>query len=166
MPDSITGSHLYFACNPEKIAQMRERIVNFEDFLRGNDKEIIGRTPVCAQPEYPVICGSWECIDGEHNVKHCVDTESINDDGTYRTVQGKMIIPEGAPIEVKNVSYMNFTVSYDCKNKTTAWLSADAYGKDNKIIEGESATQHDPVYGAVQTDNKPAMFLYNRVCGK
>jgi len=111
------------------------------------------------------FCENWECAAGEYNFKYCLDTESIKDDGAYRTVQIKMTTIEGMQMGGKDVSYMKFTTSFDCKNKTAAWLSADLYGKDGKIMEGESKTTPNPVYESTQNDDR-SKFFGSLVCGK
>jgi len=111
------------------------------------------------------FCENWECADGELGFSFCLDTESIKDEGLYRTAQIKMTVPEGMPMEGKDVSYLKFTVSFDCENKTATSLSADLYGKDGKIMEGESKANPNPVYESTQNDDT-SKFFDSRVCGK
>jgi len=107
------------------------------------------------------FCENWECEDGSYGFRHCIDLKSIKDDGAYRTAWAKLTSQEGAPIDEDGASYIKILASFDCNNNTAAFLSADWYDKDNKIMEGGAETLSDPVYRDVQPD-----FLYNHVCGK
>ena len=111
------------------------------------------------------FCGNWECATADgYRFKHCVDTESIKDDGAHRIAHVKMIVPEDARDE-DNISYMMFVASFDCENKASRWLSVDVYGKDDKILEGRSETNTNAAYEPLRDDGM-SKFFDNYVCGK
>jgi len=131
--------------------------------MRQNMKKLLFALLLAYSPF--AFCENWVCFVGNDNLKYCVDIERVKDDGDYQAVQIKAIVPEGSEAEKKGASYLMLNSSFDCKNKTIAWLSVDLYGKDNKIMNGESLTNPNPVYKSPESD-ATLRFYDTLVCGK
>jgi|GEM_PF-744855 len=116
------------------------------------------------------FCENWKCASVGIDVKHCIDLDSIKDEGAYRKAHIKLffpkgMVPKGMKTSPDNFSYMKLSTSFDCKNKVARWLSSDLYGKDDKVIEGESKENPSPLYESTQKESV-SKFFDSLVCGK
>jgi len=112
------------------------------------------------------FCENWQCVEYKGE-PYCFDIDSIKDegikdDGVYRTVKIKNVLPEGTKIEGMDASEIRCLLSFNCSDSTASFISAAVYDKDNQILEG-TETKLTPHYFPVSSD---AMFVYERVCSK